>query len=292
MAQLNIFQLGHRISINAETTEVVLRSDGTRFARPSTSSSGIWRRNLTSIAYLIECGTSLLAAGRHWYRKLLVASELTSQQQILYNSESRSIPYQIVRMTQPHIRPIVRGKARNNVEFGAKISISVTGEGVTFLIRLSLDPYNEADDLNAQVRAYQRRHGYYRKVVCADQIYRRQSNHAFCKQYHIRLSVPHLGRSKKHTESLAEERQIALEHQRQRNGVEGRFGQGKRCFGLDLIREKNVETSGCTTAMKRLIMNLQRLLELLVVFVDELYWYMMASFTSERRIAVLSSLRT
>jgi hypothetical protein len=74
-------------------------------------------RNLASIAALIACGASLLAAGRHWHRKLLVASELVRQQRILYHSECRSIQDRMVSLTQPHIRPIVRGKARNNVEF-------------------------------------------------------------------------------------------------------------------------------------------------------------------------------
>lgn len=38
------------------------------------------QRNLASIDALIACGASLLAAGRHWYRKLLVVSELVRQQ--------------------------------------------------------------------------------------------------------------------------------------------------------------------------------------------------------------------
>ena len=45
---------------------------------------------------------------------------------------------------QSHIRPIVRGKARCNVEFGAKISLSVTGEGFTFQDRLSYAPITKA----------------------------------------------------------------------------------------------------------------------------------------------------
>ena len=64
-------------------------------------------RNLTSIDGLIACGASLLAAGRHWYRKLLVVSELVRQQRILYHSDSRSIPDRIVSLVQAHIRPIV-----------------------------------------------------------------------------------------------------------------------------------------------------------------------------------------
>ena len=68
-------------------------------------------------------------------------SELLRQQTILYHADSRSIPDRIVSLSQAHIRPIVRGKARCNVEFGAKISISVTGEGFAFLCVLNHDPF-------------------------------------------------------------------------------------------------------------------------------------------------------
>jgi IS5 family transposase len=110
-----------------------------------------------------------------------VVSELVRQQTILYHSDSRSIPDRIVSLCQAHIRLILRGKARCNVEFGVKILISVTGEGFTFLDRLSYDPYNEREDLKAQAIAYWRRHGQYPKVTCADQIYRTRSNRAFRK---------------------------------------------------------------------------------------------------------------
>ena len=91
-----------------------------------------------------------MASGRYAYQKLLVVSELARQQTILDQSDSRSIPDRIVSLGQAHIKPIVRGKARCNVEFGAKISISVTGAGFTFLDRLSFDPYNEGEDLKAR----------------------------------------------------------------------------------------------------------------------------------------------
>ena len=83
-------------------------------------------RNLASVNALIACGAGLMAAGRHWYKKLLVVSELVRQQRILYHYDSRSIPNRIVGLMQAHIPPIVRGKPRLNVEFGAKLSISVT----------------------------------------------------------------------------------------------------------------------------------------------------------------------
>jgi len=231
---------------------------------------GHLERNLASIDALIARGASLLAAGRHCYQKLLVVSELVRQQRILYHSDSRSIPHRIVSLSQAHIRPIVRGKARCNVEFGAKISISVTGNGFTFLDRLSYDPYNEEEDLKVQARAYRRRHGYYPMVICADQIYRTRANRAFCLRHGIRLSGPRLGRPKNDPVLVAEEKRQFLDDQRQRNAVEGKIGQGKRNDGLSLIREKLAVTQGSAIAPNVLVMNLEKLLELLFVLLD--YW--------------------
>jgi IS5 family transposase len=231
---------------------------------------GHLKRNLASIDALIPCGGCLLAAGRNTYQKLLVVSELVRQQTILYHADSRSIPDRIVSLYQAHIRSIVRGKARCNVEFGAKISISVTGEGFTFLDRLSYDPYNEGEDLKAQTMAYRRRYGHYPGVICADQIYRTRSNRAFCQRHGIRLSGPRLGRPKSDPELVAAEKQQFIDDQRQRNAVEGKIGQGKRRYGLGLIREKLAVTQGSTIAINVLVMNLQKLLELL--FMLFAYW--------------------
>jgi hypothetical protein len=231
---------------------------------------GHLKRNLSSIDALTACGACLLAAGRHVYQKLLVVSELVRQQTILYHSDSRSIPNRIVSLFQSHIRPIVRGKARCNVEFGAKISLSVTGEGFTFLDRLSYDPYNEGEDLKSQAMAYRRRHGHYPEVICADQIYRTRANRAFCQRHGIRLSGPRLGRPKHDAELVAAEKRQFINDQRQRNAVEGKIGQGKRRYGLGLIREKLSVTQGSTIAITVLVMNLQKLLELL--FVLFAYW--------------------
>ena len=66
---------------------------------------------------------------------------------------------------------------------------------------------------------------------------------------------------------------MTLEDQRRRNAVEGKIGQGKRRYGLNLIREKLPVTSGSTIAINVLVMNLEKLLELLfVVFRVLLLW--------------------
>lgn len=46
----------------------------------------------------------------------------------------------------------------------------------------------------------------------------------------------------------------------QRNAAEGKIGQGKRRFGLGLIREKLAVTQGSTIALNMLVMNLEKLL--------------------------------
>ena len=102
-------------------------------------------------------------------------------------------------------------------------------------------------------------------MVCADQIDRTRSNRAFCTRRGIRLSGPRLGRPKSDPDLLAEEKRQFIDDQRQRNAVEGKIGQGKRRYGLGLIREKLAVTQVSTIAMNLLVMNLEKLLELLFV---------------------------
>ena len=69
---------------------------------------------------------------------------------------------------------------------------------------------------------------------------------------------------------MAAEKRQFINDQRQRNAVEGKIGEGKRRYGLGLIREKLSVTQGSTIAINVLVMNLQKLLELL--FVLFAYW--------------------
>ncbi|MBV5303680.1 MAG: hypothetical protein JZU70_05715 [Chlorobium sp.] len=59
------------------------------------------------------------------YIKLLVCEELYRQQLEMYKYKLRRIDDRIVSISQPHVRPIVRGKASAKVEFGMKLSLSV-----------------------------------------------------------------------------------------------------------------------------------------------------------------------
>ena len=75
---------------------------------------------------------------------------------------------------------------------------------------------------------------------------------------------------------MAAEKEQFIDDQRQRNAVEGKIGQGKRRYGLGLIREKLAATQGSSIAMNILVMNLQKLLELLFAFIV-LLWQLLAA---------------
>ena len=101
---------------------------------------------------------------------------------------------------------------------------------------------------------------------------------------------PRLGRPKNDPELVVAEKRQFINDQRQRNAVEGKIGQGKRLYGLGLIREKLSVTQGSTIAITVLAMNLQKLLELL--FVLFAYWLQLL-LSNERvigpRISCLST---
>jgi len=135
------------------------------------------KRNLAHIEQLIKSGATLEKLNKKQYKTLLVLTEVYRQQLWLFENKKQSIEDRIVSLSQPHIRPIVRGKAGKKVEFGAKLSASCF-EGYVFLDRMSWDNFNESGDLKAQVEAYRNFTGYYPESVHADRIYRTRENRA------------------------------------------------------------------------------------------------------------------
>ena len=92
------------------------------------------------------------------------------------------------------IRPIVRGKTRTLVEFGAKFDLSIDEDGYGRIERISFDAYNEGACLQEAAENYRKRTGHYPLRILADQIYRTRENRKFCKEKGICLSGPKPGR--------------------------------------------------------------------------------------------------
>ncbi len=211
------------------------------------------KRNLTHIQQLTSDGISLLKLSNRQYKMLLVVAEVYRQQLWLYENKKRSIEDRIVSLSQPHIRPIVRGKARAEVEFGAKFSASCF-DGYIFLEHISWDNFNESGDLKSQVETYKNYTGYYPESVHVDKIYRTRENRTWCKERGIRISGSPLGRPPKNVSP--EKKKQAADDERIRNSIEGKFGQGKRRFSLGRVMTKMPHTSLTSIAISFLVMNL------------------------------------
>ena len=119
---------------------------------------------------------------------------------------------------------------------------------------MSWDNFNESGDLKAQVEAYYRFTGYYPESVHADRIYRTRENRAWCHEKGIRISGPPLGRPPATVSK--EKKKQALEDERIRKTIEGKFGQGKRRFSLNRVMAKLDNTSETVIAITFLVMNL------------------------------------
>lgn len=217
-------------------------------------------RNLATIEKLgaqADGGRGLEALSGRQYKLLLVVSEVYRQQQFMYVNNHNRVEDRIVSLTQPHIRPIVRGKAGKSVEFGAKLSVSCWN-GYVFLDRISWDNFNESTDLTCQIESFKNETGYYPESVHADKIYRTKANRLWCQERGIRLSGVPLGRPPKNSQKTRQK--IARQDEKIRNSIEGKFGEGKRKFSLGRVMTKLAHTSECAIAISFLVMNLEQLL--------------------------------
>ena len=107
------------------------------------------KRNIGSIHLLLDTFESI-PLGKKEYKYWMVIQHLYAQQKQMYDSKTHSIDHRIVSIHQPHVRPIVRGKAKAKVEFGSKINLSMV-DGLSFLDDLSWDAFNEGTRLKSSV---------------------------------------------------------------------------------------------------------------------------------------------
>jgi hypothetical protein len=208
-------------------------------------------RNLNNIDKMLaktDCGLDKKSK-----ELLAVLRTVYKQQEEMFRERKHSVANRIVSISQPHIRPIVRGKASAPVEFGAKISVSVS-DGIAYLDRLSWDAFNESSDLALQVEKFKERFGHYPASVHADKIYGTRENRKFLAEKNIKFSGAPLGRPKSDVslEEKLERRQSEID----RIPIEGKFGNAKRRFSLDRILAKLKNTAETWIGFIFIVMNL------------------------------------
>ena len=176
------------------------------------------------------------------------------QQKAMRDSHTNSIPGRIVSLSQPWVRPIVRGKAKARTEFGAKLHISLT-DGYAQVERLDFEAFNEAEDFIPAIERYRERNGHYPERVLVDKLYRNRNNLAYCKEHHIAVSGPRLGRPPKDWKPDRNQEYIDI---CERNAVEGVFGTGKRSYGWNRIAARLKQTAQTVIHLTILALNLTK----------------------------------
>ena len=177
------------------------------------------------------------------------------QQKQMYETDSHSCSDRIVSIYQPHVRPIPRGKLKSQIEFGAKLGVSLD-EGFARINTFSWDAYNESGDLVKQVEAYKEIHGHYPELVQVDKIYATRENRRWLKERGIRITASALGRKPKKVQQSYYQKRKARKEAAERNHIEGKFGQGKNGYRLNEIRARLRSTSESWIACIFFVMNL------------------------------------
>jgi hypothetical protein len=186
--------------------------------------------------------------------------KIYSQQKSMYENKTHQCENRIVNLFQPHVRPIVRGKDKAKTEFGAKINISEVN-GFCRIDRFSWDAYNESTDLKMQVENFKQTYGCYPRVFLGDQIFLTRENRKYLKEKGIKIYGKPLGRPPKNDSQTASQKYRDKKEAAKRNHVEGKFGQGKRGYGLNNIMARLPETSESWVNAILFVMNLAKLLQ-------------------------------
>jgi hypothetical protein len=214
---------------------------------------GYVRRNLYYLDAFMQDG---YAPDKKFFNHIITIHVLYVQQKYMYENDVHQVANRIVSISQPYVRPIVRGKVSKQTEFGAKLHLSVDERGFARIEHLSFDAYNEGALLQNALEAYKYRNHCYPKRVLVDQIYRTQDNIGFCKKNEIRISGPKLGRPSSNEET---NRQIAREMAKDKSDrieIERYFSVAKRRNGMGLISRKRKDTSLTTIALSVLVTNI------------------------------------
>jgi hypothetical protein len=124
-----------------------------------------------------------------------VIRHLLKQKEKMYKKKSHQAENRIVNIHQPHVRPIVRGKAKAKTEFGAKINISLL-DGYARVDHFDWDAFNEGQDLQVQVERFRKLTGKYPELVQVDKIYLTRENRRFLKEKGIRYTGSHWGENR------------------------------------------------------------------------------------------------
>src|SRR5699024_4964494 len=110
------------------------------------------------------------------------------------------------------------------------------------------------------VEKYKEGHGYYPEAGLVDTIYRTRDKRKFWKERGVRMSGRELGRASNDEQVNVAQKRVEGQDAYERNAIEGKFGEGKRTYGLRLISACLQNTSETAISISFLMMNIGKIL--------------------------------
>ena len=214
------------------------------------------KRNMAFVDAYLDKGL-VLEDGRD-VRNLDAMRRLYAQLREMFGEKRRRVDDRIVSIAQPFVRPIVRGKAKAPVEFGAKYDVSVDKNGHARLEKASFDAYNECTVLKDVVERYREADGALSQACprgpgVQDEA---RGNRAYCEKRGIEMSGRGPGRPPKDGRERRKAEKDERKNDIDRIEVERFFSRDKRCFGAGLIMTKLSSTTLGSIALAVLVANL------------------------------------
>lgn len=183
---------------------------------------------------------SLIPDWSIYFRKRLHTIKKVYDQQSSWFYDGKKPINRVISLAKPYLRPIVRGKEKKPVEFGAKVN-KIQINGISFIEHLSFDAFNEGIRFKSSVFLSQKLMKKRIKIAGADGIYATNSNRRFATSNNIRTDFKRKGRaSVKHE---ANRKKISQQITKERaSRLEGSFGTEKEHYLLRKIKARTKET--------------------------------------------------
>lgn len=155
------------------------------------------------------------------------------QQQFLLTHPAKELKDRIVSLPKPYVRPIVRGKEKQRVEFGMKVHM-LQVDGVCLIDCMDFRAFNESTRLKISTLKHKHHFGELNQLG-ADRIYATNANRRYCTEKEVFTCFPKKG-PKRH--SKEESKLSSLISKQRATVMEGSFGDHKNHYGINKIKVK------------------------------------------------------
>jgi hypothetical protein len=172
-----------------------------------------------------------------FHKRLSIILKVLYQQQVRFaGGEVKGL---IVSIDKSYIRPVVRGKEVNRVEFGAKVN-AIQVDGFNFIEHISFEAFHEGIRLPQCIAKQQQ---LFRKKVthlAADRLYATNYNRKYCSSRKITTSFIRKGRAS--VQEKQSQQMRALLNKERSTRLEGSFGTEKQHYSLEKIKARTKQT--------------------------------------------------